>query len=218
MKTRYTLLLAAILFIFPGLSFADSTDASGYYQVTGTMTMTGAIIGPCGASPCVETLDFSVLIRATSFDNFGTLSYTNRMVISPGVLSTFGPGVTSSSGPITGPWTVGVWQGYSGSFTGFYFISSSVPDLPGFNPSEIDAAGFNSPTGLPHSFTGPAFFYSCAGLPCEDFGFQATGTQSITVTQTPEPSSAMLLAVAGLGFLAFSLAKRNRAARKRCTH
>jgi len=198
MKTVYTLLLAALFFFFPKLGLADSIGASGTYQVTGTVTMTGAITGPCGSSPCVETLNFSAVVTASQFDFFGTTAYSD-------VLSN---GAVSSSGPIGGQWTVGLWQGYAGGFVGLYFQSDLALPPGQYLPPEIDAPGFNSPDGSPHSFGGPAWFYACSGIVCDDFGFQASGTQSITVVQTPEPNSLYLLAATALCFLALALARR----------
>ncbi len=198
MKTVYTLLLAALFFFLPALSFADGIDAGGSYQVTGTVTMTAGAPGACGNTPCVETLAFAFSLSTTPFDFFGT----------PSAFDTLSNGTVTANGPIGGQWTVGLWQGYAGGFVGLYFQSDLALPPGQYLPPEIDAPGFNSPDGFPHSFTGPAWFYACAGVVCDDFGFQYSGTQSITVTQTPEPNPFILLAAAALCFLAFSLARR----------
>jgi len=201
MKTRYPLLLAALFLFFPKLSLADS------YQVTGTVTMTAGADGPCGNAPCVETLVFAFSLSTTPFDFFGT----------PSAAGTLSNGTVTANGPIGGQWTVGLWQGYAGGFVGLYFQSDIALPPGQYLPPEIDAPGFNSPDGFPQSFSGPAWFYACAGVVCDDFGFQYSGTQSITVVQTPEPSSLLLLAIGALGFLAIALTRqkfalaRNRA-------
>ena len=198
MTFRCALLLAAILLLIPQFTFADSVGASGTYQVTGTVTMTGTVIGPCGASPCVETLNFSAVVTASQFDFFGTPAYFD-------VLSN---GAVSSSGPIGGQWSVGLWQAYPLGFVGLYFQSDLALPPGQYLPPEIDAPGFNSPVGSPHSFNGPAWFYACSGVVCDDFGFQYSGIQSIIVVQTPEPNSLYLLAATTLCFLALALARR----------
>jgi hypothetical protein len=209
MKSVPTFLLVAISFVAAKPCLADSVGASGYYKVIGNVTMVGGINGPCGSTPCVESLDFSVILRVTFFQSDLFSYYENMLVYGPGDYKRFGPGVYSASGPLGSTWTVQI-EDAAQSQPGFFIYNVSVPY------SEIDAIGFNTPDGIPRSFSGPAFFYTCAGLTCADFGFQFNGTQTITVEQIPEPNSLLLMAIAGLSLLAIFVVKSQFAMRGNC--
>jgi len=211
MKVRLLFLVLASFFVLSRPCLADSVGASGTYEVSGNVTMVGTIIGPCGSSPCVESLDFSFLVLATSFFDFesNTTLYEDAIV--------GGPGVTSASGPLGSPWEIGFTQGYSLQAY-IAFVSDSLPGV------EIDAFGFHSPAGIPHSISGPdALFYpgcfdaSGHNPVCPYFGGSILGTETIIVRQATEPNSLLLTAIGGLSLLAIVLRNRKTARRWNCS-
>src|SRR5260370_42609157 len=107
MKMPLMFLLLTSFLVLSSPCLADSIGASGIYDVSGNVTMVGTVVGPCGSSPCVESLDFSFLVRATGFFDYAsnTTLYIDAIV--------GGPGVTSASGPLGLPWNIAITQGFS---------------------------------------------------------------------------------------------------------
>jgi hypothetical protein len=200
MKIPSVFLLLTSLFVLSRPCLADSIGASGIYDVSGNVTIAGTLVGPCGSSPCVESLDFSFLVRATGFFDFAS----NSTLYGDAIVG--GPGVTSASGPLGGTWKIEIAQGFDYQAY-IQFESQSV------NNALIDAFGFNYPDGLPRSIsssTNVSFYPGCFGASdsysgeCQYFGATIPGTETIFVTQVsqaPEPNSLLLMSIAGLGVL-----------------
>jgi hypothetical protein len=170
---------------------ADTADASGYYAVSGSVTMTGILVGPCGNSPCVENIDFSFLMSVVTVGGDLSEYYVDRIVA--------GPGITSTSGPLGTSFDMYIDPAEDLGYLGF--VSNTAP-FP-----EIDVFNFNTLFGVPHSSSGigNAFFYVCSGSVSEEFGCSALGSQMVNVRQIPEPSSFMLIVVGLVALSALAL-------------
>ncbi len=187
MRFSRVLLVLATTLCFCSISRADSTGAGGTYTITGSATLAGSVPTGCGSSPCVETLQFSVVMR--SLDD-GSDACSGPCYFS----DVIGGGVTAAIGPISGPFMV---DGGDPSSDEAYFDIYS----PTF---ELDLLGFYSyVNALPVSGTHIDQAYVCTDPACLNFfdlqwpgGYYGTvGSFTTTVTQTPEPATLPLLLV-----------------------
>jgi hypothetical protein len=178
------LLLGQVMFI----AKADSANPNGSYAVQGNVTMTGTVMGPCGTSPCIQSMDFSFQMSVVSVGGDLSAYYIDHIM--------GGPGFSFFSGPLGSTWDMYVNQAESLGYLGF--VTHSAPY------TEIDVIPFNGPFGIPHSYSGAggAFFYICNSDVSTDFGCNYRAYTTLTVQQVPEPHPLLLVLIGVLATLA----------------